>query len=385
MPGFTASLEDDMQQYLGTTNPGPGGYQHETRGRLGVLVVNLGTPDSPTPKDVRKFLAEFLWDPRVIETSRPLWWLILNGVILRIRPRRSAHAYAQVWTPAGSPLMVYSRQLADALSGQLTREFGDDVPVALGMTYGNPSIASALAALQAANVRRLIVLPLYPQYSGSTTGSVFDLVSKALSRWRWVPEVRFIGQYHDERPYIDAIAASVLEHWRSHGSKHLVFSFHGLPERYLFSGDPYFCQCHKTARLVAASLGLQKGEWTVSFQSRVGRDAWLKPYTDVVLAEYAAGAHKRVTVVCPGFATDCLETLEEIVLRNRADFLTQGGEAFDYVPALNATPAHVGTLTQLLVRHAQGWPEASANRDLETLARTESLTAERARELGALG
>ena len=374
-----------MQQYLGTTPPGPGGYQHDVRGRLGVLVVNLGTPDSPTPKDVRKFLARFLWDPRVIEMSRPLWWLILHGVILRIRPRRSAHAYAQVWTPAGSPLMVYSRQLADALAGDLTRELGDDVPVALGMTYGNPSIESALAALQAANVRRLLVLPLYPQYSATSTGPVFDQVGKVLSRWRWVPEIRFIGQYHDEGPYIDAIASSILKHWHTHGSKHLVFSFHGLPERYLLAGDPYFCQCHKTARLVATSLGLQKDEWTVSFQSRVTRETWLNPYTDEILASYAAGAHKRVTVVCPGFATDCLETLEEIVLRNRADFLTLGGEEFDYVPALNASSAHVSTLTQLLVRHAQGWPETSGSRDLAALAKTEGLTAERARARGALG
>jgi ferrochelatase len=371
-----------MQQYLGTTPPGPGGYQHDRRGRLGVLLVNLGTPDSPTPGDVRKFLAEFLWDPRVIEMSRPLWWLILHGVILRIRPRRSAHAYGQVWTPEGSPLMVHSVALANSLAGELSRRLGDDVPVALGMTYGNPSIETALAALHAADVRRLLVLPLYPQYSGSTTGSVFDLVGKALSRWRWVPELRFIGQYHDERPYIDAIAASILEHWRTHGAKHLVFSFHGLPERYLLAGDPYFCQCHKTARLVATSLGLGKGEWTVSFQSRVGREAWLKPYTDVVLADYAKGPHRRVTVVCPGFATDCLETLEEIVLRNRADFLTAGGEAFDYVPALNASAVHVDTLSQLLLRHAQGWPEVAV-RNLPELAAAEAQTAERARALGA--
>ncbi len=261
-----------MAKFLGTNPPGPGGYQHGTRGRLGVLVANLGTPDSPTPGDVRKFLAQFLWDPRVIETSRPLWWLLLNGVILRIRPRRSAHAYAQIWTKEGSPLLLHSRHLANELSAELTRQLGEDVPVALGMTYGKPSIESAMTALHEAQVRRLIVLPLYPQYSGSTTGPVFDQIAKALTRWRWLPELRFIGQYHDDGAYIDAIAASILEHWRTQGPKHLLFSFHGLPQSYLLAGDPYFCQCHKTARLVAASLGLQPGEWTVSFQSRVGRD-----------------------------------------------------------------------------------------------------------------
>jgi protoporphyrin/coproporphyrin ferrochelatase len=372
-----------MLKYLGTTAPGPGGYRHDSPGRLGVLVANLGTPDSPNPKDVRRFLAQFLWDPRVIEMSRPLWWMLLHGVILRVRPRRSAHAYAQVWTPEGSPLLLYSRQLADALSARLTGTLGDDVPVALGMTYGNPSIEQALVSLHAANVWRLIVLPLYPQYSGSTTGSVFDQVTRSLARWRWVPEVRFVGQYHDESAYVEAIAASILEHWRTHGAKHLVFSFHGLPHRYLLSGDPYFCQCHKTARLVAASLGLKEGEWTVSFQSRVGREAWLKPYTDEVLADFASGSHRRVTVVCPGFATDCLETLEEIVLRNRADFLTRGGEAFDYVPALNASAGHVEALAGLLLRHAQGWPEASPGRDREELERDAALTADRARSMGA--
>jgi len=373
-----------MLKYLGTNPPGPGGFQHESRGRLGILLANLGTPDSPSPADVRKFLAEFLWDPRVIEMSRPLWWLILHGVILRIRPRRSAHAYAQVWTPEGSPLLLHSRQLSAALATRLVSEVGEEVPVALGMTYGNPSIDSALTRLHEANVRRLIVLPLYPQYSGSTAGSVFDLVARSLSRWRWVPEVRFIGQYHDDPAYIDAVAASIRAHWHTAGAKHLVFSFHGLPQRYLMMGDPYFCQCHKTARLVAEQLGLAKSDWTVSFQSRVGRESWLKPYTDEVLVEYASGPHRQVTVVCPGFATDCLETLEEIALRNREDFLARGGEVFDYVPCLNASPAHVDALSGLLLRHARGWPEAAPENRHER-ALEAGKTAERARSLGALG
>jgi len=356
-------------------------HRHDTAGRLGVLLVNLGTPDSPTPRDVRRFLRQFLSDGRVVEMSRPLWWLILHGVILRIRPRRSAHAYAQIWTEDGSPLLKHSQALAVALGGELRRQLGDDIPVALGMTYGNPSITGALASLHAANVRRLVVLPLYPQYSGSTSGSVFDRVGAALSRWRWVPELRFIGQYHDEPGYIDAVAASVLEHWQTTGARHLLFSFHGLPQRFLLGGDPYFCHCQKTARLVAERLGLKEGDWTVSFQSRVGREAWLKPYTDAVLANFAAGEHRQVTVVCPGLATDCLETLQEIALRNRADFLTRGGETLDYVPALNASPRHAEVLANLVLRHAQGWPETTGHHEEGQLAETARL----ARALGAAG
>lgn len=365
-----------MQPFLGSN---AAAWRHDTRGRLGILLVNFGTPDSPTPRDVRRFLREFLWDPRVVEMSRPLWWLILHGAILRVRPRRSAHAYAQIWTPQGSPLLHHSKALAEALGQEIKRKLEDDVPVALGMTYGNPSIPAALEALHSAGVRRLVVLPLYPQYSGSTSGSVFDRVNSALSRWRWIPELRFITQYHDEPAYIDAIAASVLDQWRASGAKHLLFSFHGLPQRFLLAGDPYFCQCHKTARLVAESLGLKEDDWTVSFQSRVGRDAWLKPYTDEVLARFAAGERPHVTVVCPGFATDCLETLEEIALRNRADFLTRGGEALDYVAALNATPAHAELLSGLIMRHAQGWPETNDDKQSDE----SEVTAQRAQARGA--
>lgn len=343
-----------MPIYRGSSN-----YRHDSRGRLGILVVNLGTPDAPTPAAVRRYLAEFLWDPRVIEMSRPLWWLILHGVILRIRPRRSAHAYAQVWTPEGSPLLIHTRKLAAGIGTRLSSLLHDDVPVALGMTYGSPSIAGALETLREADVRRLIVLPLYPQYSGSTTGSVFDRVTAVLRSWRWVPELRFIGQYHDDDAYIDAVATSVQDHWRQNGRKHLLFSFHGLPERYLHGGDPYHCQCHKTARLVAHRLSLGEADWSTSFQSRVGREAWLQPYTDVLLREYARGDRRHVTVVCPGFAVDCLETLEEIALRNRADFLTQGGLSLDYVPALNEQGSHIELLAQLILRTAQGWPETN--------------------------
>jgi len=349
-----------MQDYLGLPE-----FEHGSTARLGVLVVNLGTPEAPTPGAVRRFLAEFLWDARVIETPRWLWWLILHGVILRLRPSKSAHAYQQIWTPQGSPLLLHSRELTDRLRAALNQRFAadtgqDQLRVALAMTYGSPSIADTLRQMHRDGVRRLLVLPLYPQYSGTTTASVFDRVTRALQRWRWVPELRFITQYHDEAAYISALAHSIEQHWRTHSRQHLIFSFHGVPQRYLTAGDPYYCQCQKTARLVAERLGLGADDWSVSFQSQVGREEWLRPYTDELLVRYAQGEHRQVTLVCPGFATDCLETLEEIVIRNRQLFLANGGLEYDYVPALNASEAHVNLLTELVLRHTQGWPAADA-------------------------
>jgi len=341
-----------MPEYLGEPS-----YRHGTPDRLGVLLVNLGTPDGPDPASVRRFLAQFLWDPRVVEAPRWLWWLALHGVILRIRPSKSAHAYQQIWTPEGSPLLIHSTALTDGVAEALRTRL--NAVVALGMSYGSPSIPSALERLRSHGVRRLIVLPLYPQYSSSTTASVFDRVTGQLQRWRWVPELRFIGSYHDDAGYLDAIAASIERHWRGHRKQHLLFSFHGVPKRYLLAGDPYHCQCQKTARLVAQRLSLTDGEWSVSFQSQVGREEWLRPYTDEHLLESARNGPKRVTVVCPGFATDCLETLEEIALRNREAFLAAGGETYDYVPALNAEDSHVAALANVVARHARGWPESS--------------------------
>jgi len=352
-----------MPQYLGTTD-----YDHRTPERLGILLVNLGTPAAPTTAAVRRYLKQFLSDPRVIEYPRWLWWLILNGVILRIRPARSAHAYQQIWTEQGSPLLINSQQLAGRLHEQLRAQLHQDVQVALAMTYGEPSISQALQQLHDANVRKLLVLPLYPQYSGSTTGSVFDAVTRTLQTWRWLPELRFITQYHDHAAYIAALADSIGEHWRAHGKNHLLFSFHGLPKRYLLNGDPYHCQCFKTARLVAETLQLQPDEWSVSFQSRVGREEWLRPYTDELLTQYARQGPRRITVVCPGFASDCLETLEEIALRNREDFLKAGGEQFNYVPALNASGSHVHALLAVIKKHSQGWLTNADRSQTQTLA-----------------
>lgn len=360
-----------MSKYLGLS---ASEFEHGSPARLGVLLVNLGTPAAPTPSAVRKFLAEFLWDPRVVEFPRPLWWLVLHGVILRFRPRRSAHAYQQIWTPEGSPLLLHCQALAVRIQSELQAQ-GRSMQVELGMTYGAPSIRTALQKMHGNGVRQLIVLPLYPQYSCTTTASVFDCVSATLQQWRWLPDLRFISGYHDDAGYIAAAAASIREHWKSHERRHLLYSFHSEPRKYLLSGDPYYCQCLKTARLVSEQLGLAADEWSASFQSRLGRAEWLRPYTDEQLAKFARSGPKRVTVVCPGFATDNLETLEEIAIRNRADFLQQGGEAFEYIPALNASQAHVNLLVDLITRHARGWPHLVDTADRATL--------ERARRAGA--
>jgi ferrochelatase len=318
---------------------------------LGVLLVNLGTPEAPTPAAVRRFLAEFLSDPRVIEIPRLLWLPILYGVVLNVRPRKSAHAYAQIWTKDGSPLMVESTGLANALRAQLAQSYGDRVCVELAMTYGQPSIANALRSLRDRQVDRLLVLPLYPQYSGTVTGPVFDRVTQELKTWRAIPTVHLVSNYHDDTHFIEALANSVSEHWQTHERTHLFFSFHGIPQRNVDLGDPYFTQCQRTARLTAERLGLKPDEWTLAFQSRFGAAKWLQPYTEATLRDYATSGPKRLTVVCPAFATDCLETLEEIAIRNRADFLTAGGESFNYVPCLNARPAHVEMFAQLVKRH----------------------------------
>lgn len=335
-------------------HPGLPAVDDRSPTRLGVLLVNLGTPDDPSPAAVRRFLAEFLSDPRVIETPRWIWWPILHGFILRFRPRRSAHAYQQVWTPQGSPLLLHGVELADRLRRELVERLGPDVRVELGMTYGSPSIRSGIDALCRDGVHRIVVLPLYPQYSGTTTASVFDRVSLALRRIRSIPGLHFIADYHRDPAYIEAIADSVRTHWRMHARDHLLFSFHGIPRSYVDAGDPYYSQCQATAALVARSLGLGADDWSMSFQSQVGRAEWLRPYTDELLLEFARGNRKRVTVICPGFAADCLETLEEIAIRNREAFLAGGGESFQYVPSLNASAAHVSLLADLVMRNADG-------------------------------
>lgn len=351
-------------------------FQHNQASKIGVLLVNLGTPDSPDRASVRRYLKEFLWDKRVVELFRPAWWLILNLIILNTRPARSARAYRKVWTKEGSPLMVISRKQEAALRENLQQQFGDAVCLELAMRYGSPDIASGLDRLREQGVRQLLVLPLYPQYSASTTASIFDAVTDHMKTWRWLPELRFINHYPDEPAYITALAESVTKHREQHGSaEKLLMSFHGIPQDYFDNGDPYHCECHKTGRLLAEALGLSKDDWALSFQSRLGPKQWLKPYTDHTLQKMAKDGVKSIQVVCPGFSTDCLETLEEIAMENKDTFMEAGGQRYEYIPCLNAEPAHIDMLGGLIKRHISGW--SMDHEDPE-------LTLDRARKLGAL-
>jgi ferrochelatase len=341
-------------RYLGSPD-----FNHEATERLGILLVNSGTPDSPSTRDVRRFLGRLLGDPRVVELPRLLWLPLLHGIILRTRPFRSARKYRRIWTPDGSPLLLHMQRLREQLAAQLAKRVIAPIAVEIGMLYANPSVPAALARLRAAGATRMLVLPLFPQYSGAATAPVFDQVTAELRRWRWVPELRFVGEYHEEPGYIGALAASVREHWQVHGqTEHLVMSFHGIPEKYFRNGDPYFCKCHKTARLLAEELNLPEGSWTVSFQSKYGPGLWLKPYTDDVVEVLPTRGIRDVTVVCPGFSVDCLETLEEIAIENRERFLQAGGTRFEYVPALNSRRDHAVTLADLVSRHLGGWTHA---------------------------
>ena len=318
-----------------------------------VLLVNLGTPTAPTAKALRPYLAEFLSDRRVIDYPRWKWWPVLHGVILRLRPRRSAHAYGRIWDAQGSPLRWRSEALARALQAEL----GTGVRVVLAMRYGEPAVASTIAQLQGEGVRRLLVLPLYPQYSATSTGSVVDAVADAMKALRWPPELRFVNDYHDDPGHIEALAASIERWWSEHGrGDKLLLSFHGIPERYVRLGDPYAAQCRATARLLRERLKLDASQLLVSFQSRVGREAWLSPYTDATVRQLAGEGVRKLDVACPGFAVDCLETLEEIALQNHDFFLAAGGESLRYIPALNDGAGQVHSLSALVRRHLQGWP-----------------------------
>lgn len=351
---------------------------------LGVLLVNLGTPDAPTPEAVRRYLAEFLSDPRVVELPRPLWWLVLHGYILRTRPAKSAAAYQKVWTEQGSPLLLHTKDVARAVQDTLSVRLSGAVHVEVGMSYGSPSIPNALQKMFDQYVRRIIVLPLYPQYSGTTTGSVFEAISRGLVKRRWVPELRFVNHYHDAAGYISALASSVRDFWDMRGrGERLLMSFHGVPKRTLISGDPYHCQCQKTARLVAEALELPDDYWQLSFQSRVGREEWLRPYTDETLTEWGRGKTGNIDVICPGFAADCLETLEEIEMQNAELYTEMGGGELRYIPALNARDDHVAFLSRLIEKHVAGWPEASTDWSHSDAARQLDKSLQRARDKGA--
>jgi ferrochelatase len=342
-----------MPSFTGERN-----YDHGKSGRLGILLSNLGTPDAPEPKALRRYLKEFLSDPRVVELPRPIWWLVLNLIILRTRPSKSAEAYASVWTDEGSPLLAICRRQQAALQKLMDERFEQPPLVGLGMRYGNPSLKSTIDEMLKAGVRRLLVLPLYPQYGSAITASTFDEVTRVLQGYRWLPELRFVTHYYDDPAYIAAVANSIREHWQANGrGDKLVFSFHGIPRQAMLAGDPYYCECLKTARLVAEQLRLEQDRWQVTFQSRLGPAEWLQPYTAATMEELGKAGTRRIDVVCPGFSADCVETLEEIQMENRDIFVEAGGGEFSYIPALNDRADHIEALYDLVVRHASGWPE----------------------------
>ncbi|MFK7978023.1 MAG: ferrochelatase [Halioglobus sp.] len=338
-------------KYTNTDN-----FDHDQPARIGVLITNLGTPQAPERGPVRRYLKEFLSDPRVIELPRMLWWFILNVVILTIRPSRSAAAYRSVWTEGGSPLLLHTRAQAEGLQESLEALYPGKIDVQFAMRYGKPSIAEVLQNMLDNGVRKLLVLPLYPQYSATTTASTFDAIAQDFTQRRWLPEFRFVTHYHDNPDYIAALAYSVIEHRKQHGAADkLVFSYHGIPKKCLESGDPYHCECLKTTRLVAETLGLTEDDYITTFQSRVGAQEWLQPYTDETMKALPAKGVKSVQVICPGFSSDCLETIEEIDIENREYFEGAGGERYEYIPCLNSSTAHIECLTGIVSKQAADW------------------------------
>jgi ferrochelatase len=333
-------------------------YKPDSPSCTGILLTNLGTPDAPTPAALRTYLAEFLSDPRVVEVPRLLWWFALHGVILRTRPKRSAELYKKVWTEEGSPLLSISKKQVEGIQNLLASQFSGSVKVELAMRYGNPSIAAALEKLRAVNAKRILIIPLYPQYSAATTASTFDAIADVLKTWRSIPEIRMVNNYYEDEGYIAAVANSIEQYWKNNSkAEKLLFSFHGLPKDYVDAGDSYFDECHATANLIAEKMSLKKEEWIITFQSRFGPREWLKPYTDKTLKSLAKEGIKSINVVCPGFSADCLETLEEINMQNRGFFLDAGGEDFSYIPALNESEEHLQTLSDIVMSHCQGWDE----------------------------
>ena len=332
-------------------------YSHGTPEKTAVLLLNLGTPDAPDAKSVRRYLKEFLSDPRVIEIPKPVWWLILNGIILNKRPKKSASKYASIWMPEGSPHKVHTEHLTTQLQGYL-RERTGRVPLVVdyAMRYGNPSIPDVLHKLKQQNCQRILLVPLYPQYAASTVATALDKVFDSLQQMRNAPALRTIKHFHDHPGYIKASAQNIRDYWTLHGQPDkLVMSFHGLPKFSLDKGDPYHCECMKSGRLIAEELGLKEDQYLITFQSRFGKAEWLKPYTAATLKELGKQKTKRVDMVCPGFITDCLETLEEIAMEVREDFLHAGGGEYHYIPCLNERNDWLHALTDLVLDNLHGW------------------------------
>lgn len=337
-------------------------HPHGTPEKTAVLLINLGTPDAPTPRAVRRYLKEFLSDPRVIELPRALWWLILNGIILNTRPKKSAAKYASIWTPEGSPHKVHTERQTALLRARL----GDEFVVEYAMRYGNPAIPEVLRKLKQQNCQRILLLPLYPQYAASTTATAYDMVFDELKSWRNQPELRTLKHFHDHPGYIQAAAQNIRDYWTLHGRPDkLVMSFHGLPRKTLDSGDPYYCECMKTGRLIAENLELGEDQYLVTFQSRFGRAEWLQPYTAATVKKLGKEKTRRIDVICPGFVADCLETLEEIAIEVRDEFLHAGGNEYHYIPCLNERPDWIAALHELAQHKLRGWGAAASDAALE--------------------
>ena len=331
-------------------------FSHGTPARTGILLINLGTPDAPTPKSVRPYLKEFLSDPRVVEIPRLLWWPILNGIILNVRPKKSAAKYATIWTKEGSPLRVHTEKQAALLQGYLGERTNAPLVVDFAMRYGNPSIPSVLRRLKEQNCQRILIVPMYPQYAASSSATAFDVVFDERQRMRNTPALRTIRNYHDHPGYIKALANNINEYWmKNDRPDKLVMSFHGVPRYTLERGDPYHCECQKTGRLLAQQLGLKPDQYQVSFQSRFGKAEWIKPYTTATLEELGKKNTRRVDVVCPGFVADCLETLEEIAQEGKEDFQHAGGGEYHYIPCLNERNDWMHALTDLVMENLNGW------------------------------
>jgi protoporphyrin/coproporphyrin ferrochelatase len=362
-------------------NPEPD-YKHGDQLKVGILLANLGTPDAATAPALRRYLGQFLMDRRVVEIPRFIWCWILHCIILVIRPSKSAAKYAQVWMPEGSPLMVHAQRQTALLKGYLGEKIKSPHAVELGMSYGNPSMKSAIEKLKAQHCDRILVFPLYPQYAASSTASAFDAVWRVLLKMRNMPGIRTIRSYHDHPAYIAALAQSVREHWKINGKPtKLVMSFHGVPKVHLTKGDPYHCTCHKTGRLLAEALGLSKDEYLIAFQSRFGKQEWLKPYLAATLEDLGKAKTARIDVICPGFSADCLETLEEIAMEGKEIFQHAGGGEYHYIPALNENEAWIHAMTTIAMENLQGW--VTPTWDSAQAAKDSELTKTRAQALGA--
>ena len=337
-------------KYFGEKN-----YEHGSKDKTGVLITNLGTPDAPNAKSLKIYLNQFLSDPRVIEIPKIIWQIILKLIILQIRPRKSAANYKKIWTDKGSPLLDISQRQLEGVKKIILEKY-PNVEFALGMRYGNPSIEKALKELQEKQVRRLLVLPLYPQYCAATTASTFDEVTNTLQKWRWIPELRFINQYFEEEKYIETLASSIEDFWAKNGKpQKIIFSYHGIPKRYLTNGDPYHCFCLKTTRLVKEKMKLSDDQIMTTFQSRFGREEWLQPYTSETLKELPGKGIKDIHIISPGFSADCLETLEELEEENREYFIESGGEQYKYIPCLNDNKEHLDFISYLIIKNTYGW------------------------------